>query len=745
MGMYGGRAGIALIAIVCIIVIASGYIATDNVVSRGYFNDKKAPSIVSYYHKPDLPIAWTEVKIYARILDDVSVKKATIFYDNDSKEIRAIEMEHYNTEWFVATIPANDVKESGFKYWIYAEDPSGNKVTGDVEKVPVKPSLTKTFFSITPSVKTKLVEVVATKNSNSEYTASIAITNPDERKLQSLRLMLSPELGKMFRLSDYAIRSIDPNGTYTVDLKLVGKIPVDAMGEPVAYRGQLIVMGEHLSPMMLNISIEPEKSSQGASYIDNMVLKAEKRYNRASPLLLDVLKSVLLQPKPSYQVSSDGARIIQSPASTFTIKNTGEEPLKNVRIQISSIGKQFLLEKNIAFIEPNGQISIPLISKIETDSGSTRPYKGEVVIRPEYGIPMTLPIEIAPRPAKTDPFEVSTLHGKDGIYTMSEKVVIKNLGGRSLDSVKIMLPSNLEKYLALSEGSIKKIWPGEEHTIETSPRGGIPGMISNISGDLIVASEHHGAKTIPIKLTWREITGKYFEVYARDNANDLLVAHKLAFLLDKTYKDVSGIVGETKTKSVIYILDTADEMKSVIGTDANSFYDYTNDLILICKCSDDLIRDALYEHVYRTIVNNNPSYSNTQKILFDHGNWLVDGLARYTVVSIMGEGGLVKRADAYPVELEWYGTETQAYHDASYAFVKYLSEKYGEKVVGEILRYIGAGQISNHRCDTLENCSVLQAVYKASDLDINNKRYTLNFDAIVHEWREYMQINDEMN
>jgi hypothetical protein len=49
--------------------------------------------------------------------------------------------------------------------------------------------------------------------------------------------------------------------------------------------------------------------------------------------------------------------------------------------------------------------------------------------------------------------------------------------------------------------------------------------------------------------------------------------------------------------------------------------------------------------------------------------------------------------------------------------------------------------ISNHRCGTLENCSVLRAVYDASGLDMDNKRYDLSFTTLVEEWEGH--INEQ--
>jgi hypothetical protein len=746
--------GVVSLCALLSVIIVSGSISS---VYAGYarqfpnFNDQSPPSILAYYYKPDLPTAGSEVTFYAQIVDDVSVQKAVLNYvvgvDNDEKDFISIDMSSYNTQWFTATIPGSDVTDSDLKYWIVATDQYDNSATGNIEKIFIKPSTTQSSLSVT-SFSNKNLEVLS---SNKEgYTASISITNLNEKKLESLRLILSPELKNVFRLSDYAISSIDPGETKIVDLKLIGRAPVDVMGNPASIGGKIIIAADHVSPILLDVAINSNMRNSGSSgsavssyvdgltsYMNSIMQKAEERYSR-SPLTA-VFKSLPAQPKTNYEITSDTGRIVDNPGSTLTIKNISDQPMKNVRIHVTSLGKQFLLdEKNIGFIGPNDSIAIPLISKIETDSGSTRPYLGELVLVPDYGIPVTIPIEIAARPAKTDPYEVSVANGKDGIYTASEKIVIKNDGGRGLDSVRIILPSNIAKNFALSEESFKEIGIGDQRTVGINIRGGITAITNNYSGELIVASEHHSVKTIPISLTWKSISSEHFMVYARDNAEELTKAMILANFLERKHAEVTKIVGEMKSKSTIYIL-SADEMKNIAGTDIRSFYDYNTDLILVCGCSEDLTSDALYEHVYRMIINNNPSYWNRQKILFDDGNWLVDGVATYVVASSMGENAFVRKSmDAYskaPAELEWYGTATQSQYGASYTFLKYLSEKYGENVVHKILWYLGSGQISNHRCDTLENCSLLRAVYDVSGLNINDKKYPLNFGMIVEGWK----------
>ncbi len=66
----------------------------------------------------------------------MSVQKATVFYDadgdDDATKAHAVEMSHYNSEWFAATILGQDVNESGLKYWIVEEDQSGNRAATDL-------------------------------------------------------------------------------------------------------------------------------------------------------------------------------------------------------------------------------------------------------------------------------------------------------------------------------------------------------------------------------------------------------------------------------------------------------------------------------------------------------------------------------------------------------------------------------------------------------------------------------------
>ena len=46
--------------------------------------------------------------------------------------------------------------------------------------------------------------------------------------------------------------------------------------------------------------------------------------------------------------------------------------------------------------------------------------------------------------------------------------------------------------------------------------------------------------------------------------------------------------------------------------------------------------------------------------------------------------------------------------------------------------------VSNHRCDTLEDCAVLRAVYDVSGLDMKKKRNALDVEILVKDWGDYV-------
>ncbi len=126
--------------------------------------------------------------------------------------------------------------------------------------------------------------------------------------------------------------------------------------------------------------------------------------------------------------------------------------------------------------------------------------------------------------------------------------------------------------------------------------------------------------------------------------------------------------------------------------------------------------------------------------MFDHENWLLNGISSYIAANMTGT--MPKYIDAFTnstaSSFQWYGYGSDAQYGATQTFFKYLENKYGSNVIDRTLYHLGTGMTSNHRCDTIENCAVLQAVYDASGLDINKKKYTLDVETLIKEWGAYV-------
>ncbi len=120
----------------------------------------------------------------------------------------------------------------------------------------------------------------------------------------------------------------------------------------------------------------------------------------------------------------------------------------------------------------------------------------------------------------------------------------------------------------------------------------------------------------------------------------------------------------------------------------------------------------------------------------------MDGIANYLASNMTGIEISKSQIEAFkekPTSFVWYGSSTKAKYGATYTFFEYLHGKYGEHVIDRTLYYLGSGMISNTRCDTLEDCAVLRAVYDASGMDMRKKRYTLDVETLVNEWEEYVR------
>ncbi|MGH9878944.1 MAG: hypothetical protein ACRD5H_15045, partial [Nitrososphaerales archaeon] len=414
--------------------------------------------------------------------------------------------------------------------------------------------------------------------------------------------------------------------------------------------------------------------------------------------------------------------------------------LKNIRIYLSNAGHVLLLEKNnIITLEPNGQVSIKLIPRIDSEKYSPRDIKGELLIVPSNDIPIQVPINIVTgeRKDSADEFEVITA-GNNTITKAVDTVVIKNTANRTMDSVKIMLSNNLARIFSLSESSFQDIKPGEQVEVKYEARD-LKTMMQNFTGDLTIVSEHHNMRSVPISIQWKETSSEHFTVYSRNGDED--VAEQVIDLLEKNYQNVTSRFGEMKTKTIIYITGSIDEM-NLINPSGHPYYSYTDDAIFVCSCND-VQGDALKEFIYRLAINNYPSYHNMKKLIFDQENWLLDGISSYVAAKItdaMAERYVEAFVDSR-VSFQWYGYGSDAQYGATNTFFEFLDNKYGSDVIDNTLEYLGSGMVSNHKCSTVEDCAVLRAVYDASGLDIDNKRNTLSFNDLVREWEEYIESN----
>ena len=171
-------------------------------------------------------------------------------------------------------------------------------------------------------------------------------------------------------------------------------------------------------------------------------------------------------------------------------------------------------------------------------------------------------------------------------------------------------------------------------------------------------------------------------------------------------------------------------------------YSYSTDTIFVCSC-DDPKEDALQGFIYRTLMKNYLTYYSIKHLEDSDGNWLIDGIAKYAAVENTAvENTIENESDTKYIQafkeadLEWYALPTDAQYGVTISFFSYLEETYGEDVLHRSLYRLGS-MVSNHRCDTVENCAVLWGVYDANDWDIDVKRYDLDFNALVKEWLSY--------
>ena len=142
------------------------------------------------------------------------------------------------------------------------------------------------------------------------------------------------------------------------------------------------------------------------------------------------------------------------------------------------------------------------------------------------------------------------------------------------------------------------------------------------------------------------------------------------------------------------------------------------------------------EVVYRIIVN---KLNYTKRVMFDQENWLLDGISGYFAATKTET--VPTYIDAFTngtATFRWHGYGSMEQYGATHTFFEYLEKKYSSEVIDKTLYYLGTGMISNHRCDTMENCAILQSVYNVSNLDFDNKKYTIDVDTLFEEWVDYV-------
>ncbi len=691
------------------------------------------------------------LKVVAEIRDNVGVKEAKLFVG-----AAAYPMIRYegNAFYWVGIVPNEDLSGSRVSFLIVARDYNNNVAdyadSAEVEE-PVGTNGPHASFAVKPltsSDQPAAYSISATGVEPSELAQNsspqITIKNTSTETLENIRLVLSPELKGKFLLSDYAIKSIAANSEITVSMKLNGKPNVDEMGNPIPYMGQVIITVNNGTPNVLELSggIPNESAMLHSIFMKNIASKGEQRYKS-----FEKPEQRISGPEYSVKLGS-GETVIKSASEELIISNTSDKPLKNLRIMTSSIGDHFLPDtKNIEVLPAGSFVKVKLVSKM--NNAETRGLSGEIIIAPENGVPVTVPVEIGgiAREDKNVLYEVSTISGNNEISNTADGIVIKNNSEESIDNVRVILPQQLARVFSVSEDSFKSIEPNSEKTIYIQQRGTVDSNVKQIlndySGEIVIVSSDGMKKIVPVNIAWKGISSKHFVINARDNAEELAKATQVINFLERSYAETAKIVGETNTKTVIYMTSSLDEVKLLSDALAPSTYVFNEDVALVWSNSEDINTLALKEFTYRSIMHNYGTYWAKQKVSLDKGNWLVDGIANYVTSGVVGERGMIKeQLEAFvaePTSFQWYGASTAAEHGASYSLFKFLGSKYGDGIIDSTLKNLGSTMVSNNRCDSIEQCALLRAVYDATGMNINDKRHDLNFAAIVEEWKTYVQ------
>ena len=323
--------------------------------------------------------------------------------------------------------------------------------------------------------------------------------------------------------------------------------------------------------------------------------------------------------------------------------------------------------------------------------------------------------------------------------TAVDRIQVNNVGNRAMDSVKIMLSDELAGIFFLDQDRFRSIQPNEEVNVEIRYNSGdLKTFMLNFKGEIRIVSEHHKVDNIPVSIEWKEISNEHFIINAR--SGDEVIAEKVLETLENNYQALTAGFDEKNSKTVIYMTNNIEEMK-LINPSGHSYYSRTHDTIVICAC-DYPEYNALKQFLYRLVVNNCTSYYNVEKFISDQENWLLDGVTSYFATNITGITGKYK--DAFSnnsVAFQWYGYGSDAKYGATHSFFEYLESEYGPEVLFQTIGYLDSGMINRHRCDTLENCAVLQAVYDVQGLD-TDRRNSLTVSTLVEGWETFVQVNE---
>jgi len=692
------------------------------------------------------------MKILAKILDEIGVKDARIIV---AKKTIAMQHQSGTNNWWTGTIPSDLLSGETVFFKIVARDYNNNlgEYSGSAE-IPfgVLASNEGASFVIKPlsSINKKQdqaysITASGVKPNTQTINPQITIKNTSNEPLQNIRLMLSPELKGKFLLSDYAIKSIAPQSEAMVSLTLIGRPNVDVMNNPIPYKGQIIISIDNGSPYVLELSGEvPNQSSSLQSIFMKMIAsKAEDRYKSFAKPDLRISQDL------NYEVTlGSGEHMIKNTSDELIIRNTGNEPLKNLRIMTSTAADHFLVDqKNIALVPSGSFVKIKLTSMID-DTEVSRDLSGEIVIVPENAKPVTIPINIGKKFAqdKNTMYEVTTLSGNGVISNTADGIIIRNNSNEAIENVRLILPRELSRVFSLSEDSFRSIEPDSEKTIYLEQRGTLDSnakqILNDYDGEVIIVSSNGMKKIVPVNIVWKSISSEHFVVYARDNADELNKATQMINFLERGHPEAAKIIGENVSKTVIYITSSLDELKILNGAHVASTLASNENVGLVWSNSEDVNILALREFAHRTIVDDYATYWAKQKISLDKGNWLVDGISNYVTAKVVGEHGMIKdQLDAFvadPASFEWYGTAAPAQYGSSYTLFKFLAERYGDAVIDKTLNYLGSTMVSNHRCDTFEQCALLMAVYDANGFNMNDKKHYLSFDMLAQEWKDYL-------